>query len=143
MVALFDSYVQEYGEFSSDGVRWMSPWFFFVDAVNATQSVDSTVLADYLSKSTTAGYDVEGHALLVARPDLKNLNTVEALVPNFIGTIRSGKLIVDMAVNLKDDYLATIKARHMTAVYEPYWAEAGKPQFPAGSSMLDYPDLAN
>jgi ABC-type branched-subunit amino acid transport system substrate-binding protein len=143
MVALFDAYVEEYGEFKSDGCRWVSPWFFFVDAVNATQSVDSTVLVDYLSKSKTAVMTLQGYALLVARPDLKNLNTVQAVIPNLLGVIHDGKLVVEKAINIKDEYLATIKAYGMVPVYEQYWNEAGKPDFPAGTGLMDYSDLAN
>jgi ABC-type branched-subunit amino acid transport system substrate-binding protein len=143
MVALYDSYVQEYGTFNSDGTRWVTPWFFFADAVAATQSVDSTVLADYLSKSTKAVQALNGMALMVARPDLQNNTTCQALVPNLVGAIRNGKLVSDTAVSLKDDYLATIKAQGLVSVYQQYWTDFGKPQFPEGPSLVDYPDLTN
>jgi hypothetical protein len=142
MVELINRYTQEYGTFNSDGLRWVTPWFFFEDAVNATGSVDPTVLAEYLSKSTKPVMTLGGYSLLVARPELQNTNTVEAIIPDFLGVIRDGKLIVESAVSIKDQYLASIMSYNLLQPYEQYWNQAGKPQFPEEPSLLDYTDLS-
>jgi ABC-type branched-subunit amino acid transport system substrate-binding protein len=142
MTALMESYTAEYGTFSADGIRWFTPWFFFEDAVNATQSVDPDVLAEYLAKSTKAVMGLCGYGQLVARPELQSDRTVEAVLPDLFGVIRDGKLVVEQRVPIKDQYLASIKSYNMLAAYQPYWEKNGKPQFPDEASMLDYADLA-
>jgi hypothetical protein len=141
MVDLIDRYTKEYGTFNADGLRWATSWFFFEDAVNATQSTDPDVLAAYLAKSTKAVMTLGGYAQLVARPDLGGDRTNEAVIHDFVGVIHDGKLAVEKAVSLKDQYLASIKSYNLLAAYQPYWDKYGKPQFPDEPSLLDYPDL--
>jgi branched-chain amino acid transport system substrate-binding protein len=143
MIELFDAYTAKYGSFNADGVRWVTSWFFFEDAVNATGSVDPTVLADYLHKSTEPVMTLGGYSILVARPDLENYETVEAVIPDLVGVIRDGKLVVEKSVSLQDQYLASIKSYNLTSVYQGYWDKYGKPAFPEQSSLLDYSSLSN
>jgi ABC-type branched-subunit amino acid transport system substrate-binding protein len=141
MVDMMDRYTKEYGTFNADGVRWFTSWFFFEDAVNATQSIDPDVLAQYLKKSSKPVMTLGGYAMLVARPDLQNYETIDAVIPDFIGVIHDGKLVVEKGVSIKDQYLASIMSYGLTDVYQQYWDKYGKPQFPDAPSLLDYADL--
>ena len=52
MKALIDRYLKEYGEFHTEGCLWLTGWFTVKDAMMATQSVDTTVLKDYMAKGS-------------------------------------------------------------------------------------------
>lgn len=142
ILSLIDSYIKEYGTFQTDGCRWVTPWFLFEDAVNNTQSVDVDVLVRYLQSSKSATQTLTGYCQLLARPDLQNLKTIDSAVGTFIGTIQDGKIVTSTIVSVKDQYLVSIKAYGLADVYQKYWEQNGKPQFPEEPSLLDFADVA-
>ncbi len=142
ILSLIDSYIKEYGTFQTDGCRWVTPWFLFEDAVNHTQSVDVDVLVRYLQSSKSAMQTLTGYCQLLARPDLQNLKTIDSAVGTFIGTIQDGKIVASTIVSVKDQYLVSIKAYGLADVYQKYWEQNGKPQFPEEPSLLDFTDVA-
>ncbi|MGD0781065.1 MAG: ABC transporter substrate-binding protein [Dehalococcoidales bacterium] len=141
MLALIDSYTKEYGSFHSDGCMWVTPWFFFQDAVNSTQSVDVDVLAKYLQNSTHGVKCLTGYAQLFARPDLQNFKTIDVAIGNYVGIIKDGKLVSSKTDSVKDQYLVSIKSYSLVDVYQKYWDQYGKPQFPQEPSLFDFADL--
>jgi branched-chain amino acid transport system substrate-binding protein len=141
MKDLIDRYVAKYGEFKADGCLWVTPWFFFEDAVNATQSVDTTALANYLADSKHPVQAVTGYAQLVARPDIGNLRTVDAVLTNELGVIKDGQLVPLKVVSLLDTYLASVMGYGQVDAYKAYWNEHGKPAFPEQTSLLKWSDV--
>jgi ABC-type branched-subunit amino acid transport system substrate-binding protein len=141
MKALIERYTKEYGEFHTEGCLWIVNWFTFKDAVNKTQSVDPTVLKDYLGKGPKPPMSMAGYSELYARPDIKQYRTTDGGPGNGYGVVKNGKLEYVGQITTKDQYLATIKLHKMVGVYQKYWDQYGKPKFPNEPSVLDYSDL--
>lgn len=141
MKALMDRYVKEYGEFVPDGCFWVGGWFILMDAIKATNSVDTTVLKDYLAKGPKPTLTFGGYTQLLARPDLKQYRTVDGGPGSGRGVIKNGKLVYLDMLTLKDQYLVTIKLHNLVDVYQQYWDKYGKPAFPPEKNIFDYADL--
>jgi ABC-type branched-subunit amino acid transport system substrate-binding protein len=141
MLELIEKYTQKYGEFHSDGCLWITPWFYFQDAVNSTQSVDVSVLADYLHNSKHAVMTMMGYSQLFARPDVGNFQTMEAVTTNIIETVKDGKLVATQIVSVQDQLLVSIKVLGLVDAYQKYWDQYGKPEFPPQKSLFDFADL--
>ena len=141
MKALMDRYVKEYGEFRTEGCLWIVNWFTFKDAVNKTQSVDPTVLEDYLGKGPTPPLSMTGYSELFARPDIKQYRATDGAPASGRGIVKNGKLEYINQLTTKDQYLATIKLHKLVDVYQKYWDQYGKPKFPNEPSVLDFSDL--
>jgi ABC-type branched-subunit amino acid transport system substrate-binding protein len=141
ITTLIDAYVKEYKEWRSEGCFWISPWFFFKDAIESTQSVDVDKVVNYLHSMKKGVKTFGGYSQLFARPDLKNYNTIDSAPGCYVALIKDGKLVPYKSVAVKDHYLVTIKAMGLVDVYEKYWAQYGKPTFPPQPSMYDFSDL--
>ena len=126
IVALIDAYVKEYKEWRSEGCFWISPWFFFKDAVENTKSVDVDTVVKYLQNSKKGVKTFDGYSQLFARPDLKNYKTIDSAPGCMVAVIKDGKLVPLKAVAVKDQYLVSIKAMGLADVYEKYWAGVRK-----------------
>jgi ABC-type branched-subunit amino acid transport system substrate-binding protein len=141
IVALMGRYVKEYKEWRTEGCFWMSPWFFFKDAIENTQSVDVDTVVKYLRNSKKGVKTFEGYAQLFARPDLKNYKTIDSAPGCYLAVIKDGKFVPLKTVAVKDQYLVSIKAMGLVDVYEKYWQEYGRPTFPPQQSLYDFSDL--
>jgi ABC-type branched-subunit amino acid transport system substrate-binding protein len=141
MKALMDRYTKEYGEFQTEGCAWVSGWFSVKGAINATQSVDTTVLKDYLGNGPKPQLTLTGYSQLFARPDIKQYRTVDGGPPNGWGIVKNGKLEYLGQITAKDQYLITIKYRKLVDVYQKYWDQYGKPDFGPEKSNFDFADL--
>jgi ABC-type branched-subunit amino acid transport system substrate-binding protein len=141
MKALMDRYTKEYGEFQTEGCAWVAGWFSVKDAINATQSVDPSVLKNYLEKGTKGPLTLTGYSQLFARPDIKQYRTTDGGPPSGRGIIKNGKLEYVGQITAKDQYLVTIKYRKLVDVYQKYWDQYGKPNFGSEKSTFDYADL--
>lgn len=141
MKGLIDRYTKEYGEFHTEGCIWLSGWFYLIDAMNATGSVDPAVLKDYLAKGPKPPLTLAGYSLLYARPDIKRLRTTDGAPGSGRGIVKNGKLEYVGQITTKDQYLATIRLRKLVDVYEKYWDQNGKPKFSNEPSVLDFKDL--
>jgi branched-chain amino acid transport system substrate-binding protein len=142
MKALLDRYTKEYGEFHTEGCLWLSSWFFLKGAIAATQSVDPTVLKDYLAKGELVPLTMTGYAQLFARPDINQFRTVDGCTPAGRGVVKNGKLEYVGQMTAKDNYIATIKYHKLQDVFQKYWDKYGKPKFAPEKSTLDFPDLS-
>jgi ABC-type branched-subunit amino acid transport system substrate-binding protein len=141
IVTLIDAYVKEYKEWRSEGCFWISPWFFFKDAIESTKSVDVDTVVKYLQNSKKGVKTFGGYSQLFARPDLKNYKTIDSAPGCYVAVIKDGKLVPLKAVAVKDHYLVTIKAMGLVDVYEKYWEQYGKPTFPPQPSLYDFSDM--
>jgi hypothetical protein len=141
MKALMDRYTKEYGEFVPDGCFWTGGWFILMDAIKATQSVDTTVLKDYLGNGPKATKTFGGYTQLYARPDLNQYRTVDAAPGSGRGVIKNGKLTYLDMLTVKDGYLVSIKLHNLVDVYQQYWDKYGKPTFPPEKAVFDFADL--
>lgn len=141
MLALIDRYTKEYGEWRTEGCFWIGPWFIFKDAVEATKSADVDVIVKYLQNSKHAVKTFFGYSQLFARPDIKNLKTIDAACGSMVGVIKNGKLVPLRAVTVKDQYLVSIKAYGLADVYEKHWEQHGYPTLPKQESLFDFADL--
>jgi branched-chain amino acid transport system substrate-binding protein len=127
--SLVDAYIKEYGEFKTDGTGWLPAWFYLVQAIKATNSVDHTVLKNYLEKGATVN-TFAGYSQLFARPDLGQVRKIEALPPGGLGIVRNGKMVFKSGLPVQDMYLVAVKAYGLVDVYQKYWDKYGKPTFP-------------
>ncbi|MGD0661813.1 MAG: ABC transporter substrate-binding protein [Syntrophorhabdales bacterium] len=141
MRAYIDRYTKEYGEFHTEGCLWLGNWFFFLDALKATNSVEPTVLASYLAKGPKAPLTMVGYAQLFARPDIGQYRTVDGAPAPGRGVVQNGKLEYIGQITVKDQYLATIKFHKLQDVYQKYWDQYGKPKFPPEIATLDFSDI--
>jgi ABC-type branched-subunit amino acid transport system substrate-binding protein len=141
MKELMDRYTKEYGEFRTEGCLWLTGWFFLKDAMAATQSVDPTVLKDYLAKGNVPPLTLTGYSLLYARPDIKQFRTTDGAPGGGRGIVKNGKLEYIGQLTTKDQYIATIKFHKMQDTYQKYWDQYGKPKFPNETNTLDFSDL--
>jgi hypothetical protein len=143
MKALIDRYTKEYGEFHTEGCLWLSAWFTLKDAMMAAQSVDPTVLKDFIAKGQLTPLTLTGYCVLFARPDINQLRAVDGCTAAGRGVVKNGKLEYLGQMTAKDNYIATIKLHKQQDVYQKYWDKYGKPKFPNEPSTLDFPDLYN
>ena len=141
MKALIDRYLKEYGEFHTEGCLWLTGWFTVKDAMMATQSVDTTVLKDYMAKGELTPLCMTGYGALFARPDINQVRTVDGCTGAGRGVVKNGKLEYLGQMTSKDNYIATIKFHKLQDVYQKYWDQHGKPKFPPEKSTLDFSDL--
>ncbi len=141
MRALMDRYTKEYGDFQTEGCLWVKGWFILKDAINATQSVDPTVLMKYLEAGPKPSMTMAGFAELFARPDLHQFRTVDGAPGANRGVIKNGRLTYLGPIAVKEQYLVTIKVNHLEEAYRKYWDQYGRPKFPDEPSTLDYQDL--
>ena len=141
ILALYDRYTKEYGEFRTEGCWWVGGWFFFEDAVNATKSIDIDVLRNYLFNSKKGVATLEGYSQLFARPDLQNFRTIEVAPGHPVGMIKNGKLVPIKPVSVKDQYLVAVKCYNLVDIYQKYWDQYGYPKFPDEPSLFDFADL--
>jgi len=139
--SLVDAYVKEYGEFKTDGCGWLNAWFVLQDAVKATNSVDPTVLKNYLEKGPLATKTFGGYVQLFARPDLQQFRTVDAVPPSGLGDIEKGKVVYKWQLTVQDMYLVSVKVHGLVDVYQKYWDKYGKPTFPKEASRFSWDDL--
>lgn len=138
---LIEAYKAEYGEWHQEGCFWIGPWFFFEDAVNATQSLDVETLAAYLKDSKKGVKTLNGYSQLFARPDAGNFATVDAAPGHYVGIVQDGKFVYHATLACKDQYLVSIKCYGLKDVYQQYWDKYGKPTFPDQPSRYDFADL--
>jgi ABC-type branched-subunit amino acid transport system substrate-binding protein len=141
MISLVDRYQKEYKEWHYEGCLWIGPWFLFKDAVESTKSIDVDTIVRYLRNSKKAVKTFDGYTQLVARPDLKNYMTVDAVAGGYVGVIKDGKLAPLKIIPVKDTYLISIEAMGLGPVYKKYWQEYGRPAFPQQPSVFDYSDM--
>jgi branched-chain amino acid transport system substrate-binding protein len=141
MQALIDEYTKEYGTFSTDGCYWVAGWFMLKDAINATKSVDPTVLKNYLQKGPPAVKTLVGYSQLFARPDLQNFRTIDAAGGHGIGIVQNGNLVYYGQVAAQDQYLASIVSYSQVDVYQKYWDQYGKPKFASEPALFTFADL--
>ncbi len=141
MKALVARYIKEYGEFQPDGCFWVSSWFVLTDAIKAAQSVDPTVLKGYLEKGPKPSLGMAGYIQLFARPDIQQYRTVDGSGAAGHGITKNGKLEYYDQLDVKDEYLMTIKLHGLVDVYQKYWDKYGKPKFPPEKSAWDFSDL--
>jgi len=139
--ALIDRYIKEYGEFQPDGCLWITSWFVLMDAIKATNSVDTTVLKSYLEKGPRATSHLLGNVQLFARPDLDQMRTVDGVASTPLGITKNGKLEYHDWLTVKDQYLMSVKLHDLVDPYEKYWAKYGKPKIVQEKSTWDYADL--
>jgi len=141
MKELIDRYIKEYGEFRTEGCLWLTGWFTLKDAMMATNSVDPTVLKDYLAKGPKPPLSLSGYSELYPRPDIDQFRTTDGGPGNGRGVVKNGKLEYIGQITTKDQYIATIKVHNLVDVYQKYWDKYGKPKFPNEPSVLDFSDL--
>jgi branched-chain amino acid transport system substrate-binding protein len=141
---LTDAYVKEYGKFETDGIRDADQFSILEAVFNATQSVDTDVIKNYLDNKPPPIETLNGFTTLVARPDIGNYRTNVTSGSGPIGLISNGKVIAGPISACKDNYLATIMSMKLGDVYKAYWLKYGYPTWPAsekGMEVFHYTDL--
>ena len=141
MLAYMDAYVEEYGNFGTEGILFSGTWFLLKDAIENTQSVDVEVIKAYLDNSDHAVMTLTTYTQLMARPDLGNYRTICGNPVDLVGRIHDGKLETFASVGPKTHYLSAILAYGQVDIYKEYWEEYGYPTFPDEPSAINFSDL--
>jgi branched-chain amino acid transport system substrate-binding protein len=146
ILSILDAYVEEYGKLEFDGVADLNMFLPLEAAINATQSVDTDVIKNYLDNSPAPVLTVYGGKMMrVARPDIGNYRTSGAIMTIPSVVIHDGKLMPgDWWLTAHDSYLFSIMQNKLEDVYKAYWDEYGYPSFPADEKkweVLKYSDL--
>jgi ABC-type branched-subunit amino acid transport system substrate-binding protein len=85
------AYVEKYGEWEIDGIRWIDGWFYFVEAVKKANGLDPEAIA-----SAMQGMEIEtimGTSRMCRRPDLGNNRYVDSGTTKYFGQVRDGKVV--------------------------------------------------
>jgi ABC-type branched-subunit amino acid transport system substrate-binding protein len=130
MKKIMDDYVEEYGTYDSEGALWMSNWFLFKSAVDATQSLDVDVLADYLANSPAPVKTLLGWHVSIARLELGNTRTTSAVDSEYTSIVKDSKLVPLGPVSCETEYQSHILAYDLEDIYQEYWDQYGYPTFP-------------
>lgn len=91
--AFKDAVIKKYGKWSDSSIPWIPAWFAFIEAIKKADSVDPTVIADYLAKNGLEWQRVDGKAMMIKRPDLKNTKYCDSISESQYGQIKDGKLV--------------------------------------------------
>jgi ABC-type branched-subunit amino acid transport system substrate-binding protein len=130
MVKIMEDYEKEYGCYDSEGAIWMGSWFVFKAAVDATQSLDVDVLANYLANRPPPVRTLLGWQTSIARAELGNTRTTGAVSSEYTAIVKDSKLVPLAPVTCEKEYLSHIKAYELEDVYQEYWDQYGYPEFP-------------
>jgi hypothetical protein len=84
---------------------------------------------------------INGYTQLFAKPDMNNLKTVDSAAQDFQVIVKDGKMTPLKPITVKDHYLISIYVYNLVDVYQKYWDQYGKPNFPNEPSFLDFSDL--
>jgi ABC-type branched-subunit amino acid transport system substrate-binding protein len=144
MLSLMAAYDKEYGTFLLDGANDTSQFLMLEAALNATQSIDTDVIKQYLDNSPAPVRTFNAWNQLFARPDLGTYRTMCGNPSNPLGVIHDGKITPGILVTVQDNYLATILANNLVDIYKEYWAKYGYPTFPTeqkGLNVAKWSDL--
>jgi ABC-type branched-subunit amino acid transport system substrate-binding protein len=150
--SLVDAYKAQYGEWHSDGCFWVGSWFILRDAINKTQSVDKNAIKTYLETGKQGGVmDLTGYTELFARPDLKQMRTVDAAPGHGIGKFMDGNFTYTGQATMQDHYLVSLACYAklpqifpgILQTYRDYWAKNGKPNFPPEKPLVSWDDFEN
>jgi hypothetical protein len=141
VMAYVDRYVQEYGEFRTDGCFWIGGWWMLKDAIEKTQSVESDVLNEYLRSGPIGVQTLTGYSQLMARPDLGNFQTIDVAPGHGVGIVKNGKIEGLWSVSVKDQYIGSVATYGTGEAYKQYWQQYGEPEFPNQESRWDFSDV--
>jgi branched-chain amino acid transport system substrate-binding protein len=85
------AYIEKYGEWEIDGLRWIDGWFYFIEAVKKADSLDPDAIVDAMQ-----GLSVEtifGDSRMCRRPDLGNNRYVDCSTTKFFGQVKNGEVV--------------------------------------------------
>jgi branched-chain amino acid transport system substrate-binding protein len=85
--------IKTYGKWSDASLPWIPAWFALIEAIKKADSVDPTVIADYLTKNGLEWQRVDGKAMLIKRPDLKNMEFCDSISEAQYGQVKNGQLV--------------------------------------------------
>jgi branched-chain amino acid transport system substrate-binding protein len=91
-----------YGKWSDASLPWIPAWFALIEAMKKADSVDPTVIADYLAKNGLEWQRVDGKAMLIKRPDQKNMTYCDSISEAQYGQVKNGQLVATTRLSLPE-----------------------------------------
>jgi branched-chain amino acid transport system substrate-binding protein len=91
--AFKERYTKTYGTWSEASLPWIPAWFALIEAMKKADSVDPTVIADYLKKNGLEWQRVDGKASFIRRPDQKNTQYCDSISEAQYGLVKNGEMI--------------------------------------------------
>jgi ABC-type branched-subunit amino acid transport system substrate-binding protein len=91
--AFKERFTKTYGKWSEASLAWIPAWFALIEAMKKTDSVDPTVIADYLKKNGLEWQRVDGKARFIRRPDQKNTQYCDSISEAQYGLVKNGEMV--------------------------------------------------
>lgn len=113
---LCDAYERKYGVWETDAINWIAGWFIFNAAVKKADSLQVEDLAKAMNGLEVDTLDAKRR--FVARPDLNNPRTCDAVEEEVSGTVKNGKFQIHKLISIDENYRDTITAYGLQEAYK-------------------------
>jgi len=115
VLELCDAYEKKYGVWETDAVNWIAGWFVFIEAVKKADSLDVDDLVKAMDGLEVDCLDFPRK--FMARPDLNNPRTCDAVAEQAPGIIKDGKFVIMKRISIDENFEATIKLRGLEEAF--------------------------
>jgi branched-chain amino acid transport system substrate-binding protein len=103
---LCDAYEKKYGVWETDSVNWINGWFALMAAIKKADSLDPDDLTKALHGLEFPGLFASNR--FVARPDMNNPRTCDAVGQQPWGIMKKGKFRVEPIISIDENYRKTV-----------------------------------
>ena len=96
-----DAYVKRYGVWETDGLQFVTGWWFLMEAIKKANSLDPDAVM-----AACKGLEIDwvgGRAKLIRRPDLGNDRYCDTIQDLYVGQVRDGKVVFHSKIGI--DYI--------------------------------------
>jgi len=108
--AFKEAIIKKYGKWSDSSLPWIPAWYALMAVLKKADSVDSTTIAEMLSATGLEFQRVDGKAMMVKRPDLKNTRYCDTIAEAQYGQAKNGKIMPVTRLNLQEVLAANERA---------------------------------
>jgi ABC-type branched-subunit amino acid transport system substrate-binding protein len=105
VVKLRRAYEAKYGVWNPTAVPWLSPWFFFVEAIKKADSIDVDDILAVLNSGLEAE-TAQGRGRMIRRPDKGNNKTVDGMFTCYVAVVKDGKYVYRDEVGIDEGITA-------------------------------------
>ena len=113
---LCDAYEKKYGVWETDATNWIAGWFILMAAIKKADSLEVEDLVKAMNGLEVDTLDAKRR--FVARPDMNNPRTCDAVEEEAAGIIKNGKFQVAKLISIDEDYRDSIKAYGLQDVFK-------------------------
>lgn len=113
---LCDAYEKKYGVWETDATNWIAGWFILMAAIKKADSLEVEDLVKAMNGLEVDTLDAKRR--FVARPDMNNPRTCDAVEEEAPGIIKNGKFQVAKQISIDENYRDSIIAYGLQDVYK-------------------------